>query len=235
MENLLYMNLIDSLYTEHPYYGSRRMVVELGRQGHNVNRKRVIRLMHLMGLEAIHPKPKLSIADKESQKYPYLLNGFEASRPNQVWSTDITYIPVKGGFLYLVAVIDWFSRYVPAWKLSNTLDMRFCIDALKEALEIGNPGIFNSDQGAQFTSKEFTGVLENRGIKISMDGKGRAFDNIFVERLWRTIKYEEVYIKRYETGQRAQDGLNAYFPFYNKERPHQALGYKTPYEVHFGL
>lgn len=233
-ENLLYMGLIDDLYTAHPFYGSRRMTVEMGKQGHKVNRKRVIRLMRLMSLEAFYPKPKLSIADKESKKYPYLLGNFEPKAPNQVWSTDITYIPVKGGFLYLVAIMDWFSRYVLSWRLSNTLDNQFCLDALERAFEQGIPEIFNSDQGVQFTSREFIKMLEERGIKVSMDGKGRAFDNIFVERLWRTVKYEEVYIKRYETGSGAQEGLGAYFPFYNMKRPHQALEYKTPHEVHFG-
>jgi putative transposase len=234
-ENFLYMQLLDNLYTRHPYYGSRRMVIELGKLGHNVNRKRIVRLMRWMGLETFYPKPNLSVASKEAKKYPYLLKHLKITAPNQVWSTDITYIPVKGGFFYLVAIMDWFSRYVLAWRLSNTLDMGFCLEALQEALEKGSPEIFNSDQGVQFTSNEFTSILEGHGIQISMDGKGRAFDNIFVERLWRTIKYEEVYIKRYETGINAHEGLGNYIPFYNTERPHQALQYQTPYQVHFGL
>ena len=233
--NLLYMEIIDRLYTEHPYYGSRRMIVELKKLGHSVNRKRVRRLMQNMGIEAIYPKPKLSTPGKEAKKYPYLLRGVEVTRPNQVWSTDITYIPVRGGFLYLVAIIDWCSRYVLSWKLSNTLDLRFCIEALMEALQSSKPEIFNSDQGVQFTSNEFTSLLEEKGIQISMDGKGRALDNIFVERLWRTVKYEEVYIKRYEDGASAHKGLGAFFPFYNERRPHQALEYKTPQEVYFGF
>lgn len=234
-ENLLYMQLMDGIYTKRPHYGSRRMVVELDKLGHNVNRKRVVRLMRQMALETFYPKPNLSIASKEVKKYPYLLRNCTITAPNQLWSTDITYIPVKGGFFYLVAIMDWFSRYVLSWRLSNTLDMRFCLEALHEALKKGSPEIFNSDQGVQFASNEFTGVLESHGIQISMDGKGRAFDNIFIERLWRTIKYEEVYIKRYETGINAHEGLGTYIPFYNMERPHQALQYKTPYQVHFGL
>jgi putative transposase len=234
-ENLLYMELIDGIYTKRPYYGSRRMVTELERLGHRVNRKRVVRLMKEMALETFYPKPSLSIASKEVKKYPYLLKDLNITAPNQVWSTDITYIPVRGGFFYLVAIMDWFSRYVLSWKLSNTLDLGFCLEALKEALKIGTPEIFNSDQGVQFTSHEFTSILENRGIRISMDGKGRALDNIFIERLWRTIKYEEVYIKRYETGVNAHEGMGNYIPFYNRERPHQSLQNKTPHQVHFGF
>lgn len=234
-ENLLYMELIDGLYTRHPFYGSRRMVVELNRLGHSVNRKRVSRLMRQMGIETFYPKPKLSIASKETKKYPYLLRDVAVTNPDHVWSSDITYIRVKGGFLYLMAIIDWFSRYVLSWRLSNTMDVDFCIDGLEEALRKGRPSIFNTDQGAQFTSIEFTPLLERNNVKISMDGKGRALDNIFIERLWRTVKYEEVYIKRYENGTSAYEGLNTFFPFYNEHRPHQSLDYKTPKEVYFGV
>lgn len=231
-EDLLYMEEMDKLYTEHPYYGSRRMVVELKKKGYIVNRKRVTRLMKKMGIEAIYPKPNLSKANKEHQKFPYLLNNFKASAPDQVWSVDITYIPLRTGFLYLVAIIDWYSRYVLSWRLSNTLDVGFCLEALEEALEKGTPEIFNSDQGVQFTSDAFTSILKRRGIQISMDGKGRALDNIFIERLWRSVKYEDVYIKRYEDGPEAYRGISLYMVFYNNNRPHQSLDYKTPQEVH---
>lgn len=234
-ENLLYMEEIDRVYTKYPFYGSRKMVIVLRTQNHIVNRKRVVRLMQLMGLEAIYPKRNLSKADTAHKKYPYLLRGLIISFSNQVWSTDITYIPVKGGFLYLVAIIDWHTRFVLSWKVSNTLDTTFCLEALEEAFAYGKPEIFNTDQGVQFTSKEFTGALEARGIKISMDGKGRALDNIFIERLWRSVKYEEVYLKRYESGLDAVKGLHLYLQFYNNERVHQSLGYKTPRSLYLDV
>lgn len=202
-------------------------------KGYVINRKRARRLMREMGLEAIYPKKNVSIANKEHRKYPYLLRGLSISDSEQVWSEDITYIRVKKGFVYLTAIIDWFSRYVVSWRLSNLLSTDFCLEALEEALTKGKPEIFNMDQGAQFTSKEFTEFLESRGIKISMDGKGRALDNIFVERLWRSVKYEEVYLKEYKTVRDAEEGLRRYFKHYNYERPHQSLDYKTPHEVHY--
>lgn len=226
------MELIDKIYTKAPFYGSRRMVHELKRQGYEINRKRVIRLMQKMYLRAIYPKINLSKKNQSHKIYPYLLKDLEILRPNQVWSTDITFIPVKGGFFYLIAIIDWFSRYVLSWRLSNTMDVYFCLEALQEALKINRPEIFNTDQGSQFTSKDFIEILENNAIKISMDGKGRYLDNIFIERLWRTIKYEEVYLKKYESGIEAKNGLELYMPFYNKERLHQSLNYKTPYEIY---
>lgn len=232
-ENLLYMELIDREYTQHPFYGSRQMMAMLASQGHQVNRKRIVRLMKLMRLEAIYQKPNLSKSIDGHKKYPYLLKNVEIVRPNQVWGTDITYIPTKNGFLYPVAVLDIATRYVISWQLSNTMDVGFCAAALEEALKVGKPEIFNSDQGSQFTSKDFTGILERHGIRISMDGKGRAFDNIFVERLWRTVKYEEVYLKRYETGLEAHYGLQRYLKFYNEERPHTALDKLTPFKVYW--
>ncbi len=231
--NLKVMELIDRQYLKTPFYGSRKMVIFLDSEGYLVNRKRVQRLMRLMDIQAIYPKPNLSQRRQDHKIYPYLLNDLKIDKPNLVWSTDITYIPLRQGFLYLVAIIDWYSRYVLSWKLSNTLDVSFCIEALKEALSKGCPSIFNSDQGSQFTSNDHTQVLLDKGIKISMDGKGRAFDNIFIERLWRTVKYEEVYLKGYETGRDAIEGLEKYFPFYNNERYHQALGYKVPHEIHY--
>jgi putative transposase len=227
------MEMIDKQYLKTPFYGSRKMVVYLTSEGYFINRKRVQRLMRLMNIEAIYPKANLSKNRQEHKPYPYLLKGVKIDRPNFVWSTDITYIPVRHGFLYLVAIIDWYSRYVLSWRLSNTLDVTFCIDALEEALEKGSPEIFNSDHGSQFTSNEFTEMLLSEEIKISMDGRGRVFDNIFIERLWRTVKYEDVYLKGYETGKEVKEGLSAYFPFYNNERFHQALGYRTPEEVHY--
>jgi putative transposase len=234
-ENLLLMDLIDREYMAHPFYGSRRMVAVLDRMGYPVSRKRVVRLMRLIGIEAIYPKPNLSRLFADHKKYPYLLRDLPVVRPNQVWATDITYIPVQGGYLYLTAVMDWHTRYILSWRLSNTLDVRFCLEALEESLKYGTPEIFNSDQGSQYTSKEFTGFLESRAIQISMDGKGRAYDNIFVERLWRTIKYEEVYLKRYETGFEAHKGLGMFITFYNEERPHQSLDYMTPKTAYYGL
>jgi len=231
-ENLAIMEAMDKIYTAHPYYGSRKMVIELGKQGLLVNRKRASRLMKKMGIEAQYQKPNLSKANKMHKKYPYLLKNFKPSAPNQVWSTDITYIPLRTGFLYLVAIIDWYSRYVISWRISNTLDIRFCMEALEEALLTGCPEIFNSDQGVQFTAEAFTSVLEKKGIKISMDGKGRALDNIFIERFWRSLKYEDVYIKRYENGKEAIIGISTYIAFYNAERPHQSLGYKAPVEMY---
>lgn len=231
-EDLLIKEDIDKLYTKHPYYGSRRMRVELQKLGWTVGRKRTSRLMSEMGINAQYPKPNLSKPNKAHKKYPYLLKGVVPIKPNQVWSADITYIPLDKGFLYLMAVIDWYSRKVISWRLSNTLDTRFCVEALEEALQTGFPEIFNTDQGVQFTSEEFIKILEDLGIKISMDGKGRALDNIFIERFWRSLKYEDIYIKRYESGKEAHIGIKLYIEFYNYQRPHQSLGYKTPHEIH---
>jgi len=232
-ENLLLMRLIDRQYTKTPFYGWPRMTAHLRREGYELNPKRVRRLMALMGLQAIYPKRKTSVAAPGHRRYPYLLRGYHIDRPCQVWSSDITYVPMRGGFMYLVAVIDWFSRYVLAWQLSNTLDGLFCRVALRQALEQGVPTIFNSDQGAQFTAEEFIGILEGAGIQISMDSRGRALDNLFVERLWRTVKYEHVYLTDYAHVPHLEAGLHGYFQFYNHERPHQSLGYRTPAEVHF--
>ena len=230
--NLALMRLIDEQYTETPFYGVPRMTNWLVRHGHVVNRKRVARLMQLMGLQAIYPKPNLSRKHSEQKIYPYLLRGVEIVAPDQVWSTDITYLRMRQGFLYLTAIIDWFSRYVLAWRLSNSLDSLFCIEALQEALSLGRPGVFNSDQGTQFTDQRFTRVLEQAGVAISMDGRGRALDNVFVERLWRSVKQEEVYLHDYTTPAEAHHRLSWYFQFYNRERYHQALGYRTPGEVY---
>jgi putative transposase len=227
------MRLIDEQYTRTPFYGSRRIAAWLRSQGHNVNRKRVARFMRQMGIEAIYPKRRLSLADSTHRKYPYLLRGLCIDRPDQVWATDITYIRLRQGFVYLVAIIDWFSRYVLSWAVSITMDMDFCLDALERALGSRRPEIFNSDQGSQFTSNSFTGYLEAEGIRISMDGRGRVFDNIFVERLWRSVKYEEVYLKDYTTVREAVTSLGDYFRFYNEERLHQSLGYQTPARVYF--
>jgi putative transposase len=231
-ENLNLMNLIDEEYTAHPFFGSRQMAAWLKRQGHEVNRKRVQRLMRLMGLEAIYPKPKLSMPDQKHKIYPYLLRNVAIVRPDQVWSTDITYIGLPGGFMYLAAIIDWFSRYVIAWRLSNTLDGLFCLEMLDEALSLGKPEVFNTDQGVQFTATAWTSRLVEAGVAVSMDGKGRCLDNVFVERFWRTLKYEDIYLKRYEAVPQLQAGLKVYLPFYNEERPHQALGCRTPAEVY---
>ena len=232
-EALALMALIDRQYLARPFYGSRRMTAWLRAQGHPVNRKRVQRLMRRMGLEAIHPKPRTSRPAPEQRIYPYLLRGVAITRPNQVWCADITYIPMACGFLYLVVVMDWFSRRVLAWRLSNTLDAGFCVEALEEALDrFGPPKIFNTDQGSQFTGLAFTGMLEAHGVAISMDGRGRWLDNVFVERLWRSLKYEEVYLHAYDTPAEARAGIGAWLRFYNEERLHQALGYRTPMAVH---
>jgi putative transposase len=232
-ENLALMRAIDKAYTDQPFFGARQMVRFLGDQGWVVNRKRVRRLMGLMGLEAMCPKPDLSKPNRAHAVYPYLLKDIEITRPNQVWSTDITFVPIVGGFAYLCAVIDWYSRMVLAWTLSNTMDVGFCIEALQEALRHhGSPEIFNSDQGSQFTSPEFTQVLLERGIRISMDGQGRCLDNVFVERLWRSVKYEEIYLFGYDSIPIAQMRLAAYFQFYNHRRPHSALGGLKPAEAH---
>jgi putative transposase len=232
-ENLQLMELIDKQYTQTPFYGWPRMTACLQRAGYEVNHKRVQRLMGLMGLQAIYPKPRTSIPASDHKVYPYLLRGLVITRPDQVWSSDITYIPLPGGFMYLVAIMDWYSRYVLAWRLSNTLDSLFCIQALQEALQDRQPEIFNTDQGCQFTAVAFTGILEAAGIRISMDGRGRALDNIFVERLWRSVKYEDIYLKNYATVLALIDGLTHYFAFYNQERLHQSLDYRTPTEVYF--
>jgi putative transposase len=233
-ENVILMRLLDEQYTRTPFYGSRKMVEWLDTQGCRVNRKRVSRLMELMGIEAVYPKPKLSQPGEGHKVYPYLLRGLEVGRVNQVWSTDITYIRMAQGFVYLVAVMDWFSRYVLSWRLSLTMELDFCIEALKCALRRGRPEIFNSDQGAQFTSEKFTGELAEREIAISMDGRGRCMDNIFIERLWRSLKYEEVYLKDYERVTEARAGIEKYFRFYNQERLHQSLEYRTPAAVWLG-
>jgi putative transposase len=230
--NLTLMALIDKEYTDHPFYGRRQMTTYLRKQGYAVNPKRVRRLMQKMGLEAMCPKPSTTQVVQGHQIYPYLLRGVKITRLNQVWSADITYIPMPNGFMYLTAIIDWYSRYVLAWQLSNTLDTLFCIDALQEALLLGRPEIFNTDQGVQFTSEAFTSILNAHDIRISMDGKGRALDNIFVERLWRTVKYEDIYLKRYDTVPALDLGMHNYFGFYNYERPHSSLGYQTPAAVY---
>ena len=234
-EDQAIMNRIDEIYTKWPFYGARRMSKELKAQGIEVGRKHTGWLMRFMGLEAIFPKRNTSKPHPGHPVYPYLLRGISVTRTNLVWSMDIPYIRLKQGFVYLAAVMDWKSRYVLSWKISNTLTTDFCVEALKEALQYGTPEIFNTDQGSQFTSDEFTRVLLNRGIKISMDGRGRALDNIFVERLWRSVKYENIYLKGYETIPDAQSGLKEYFEFYNLQRHHQALDYKTPWLVYSGL
>lgn len=231
-EDLALMGLIDRQYLKTPFYGYRRMTVWLKRQGYAVNEKRVRRLMRLMGLIAIYQGPRTSEKHPSHQIYPYLLRDLRIERPNQVWAVDITYIPMGRGFLYLVALMDWHSRYVLAYKLSNTLEADFCVDALEEALLLhGCPEIHNSDQGSQFTSKRYVDTLISKGIQVSMDGRGRFLDNIFVERLWRSFKYEEVYLKSYSSVAEARASIEAYFRFYNEERPHEALGYRTPKEV----
>lgn len=226
--------LLDEQYLRTPFYGSRRMTAWLQGIGHEVNRKRVQRLMREMGIEAIYPKPKTSEADPEHRKYPYLLRGVSVDKPDHVWSTDITYIPMKKGFLYLAAVLDWYSRYVLSWTVSNSLETSFCIEALEKALSKGRPEIFNTDQGCQYTSRAFTGRVEQAGSKMSMDGRGRALDNVFVERLWRSVKYEEVYLRDYQSVPEAIESLRRYFKFYNEERLHQSLDYRTPMKVYYG-
>jgi putative transposase len=233
-ENLRLMNLLDEQYMKTPFYGVLKMTAWLKLvKAENVNVKRVRRLLRKMGLEAIYPKPHLSQRGAGHQIYPYLLRGLKITQRNQVWSTDITYIRLQGGFVYLVAVIDWHTRYVLSWEISTTMETEFCVNALERALRtFGKPEIFNTDQGSQFTSREFTGILKAQEIAISMDGRGRALDNIFVERLWRTVKYEEVYLHDYEDIPRAFNGLRKYFMFYNDERLHEALGYQTPAAVY---
>jgi putative transposase len=233
--DLSVMRQIDEQYTRTPFYGVERMTAHLHRQGLRIGHNRVRRLMRWMGLEAIYPKPRLSVpGGPEHRIYPYLLRGLRIKRPNQVWSADLTYIRLSQGFVYLMAVLDWFSRYVLAWSLSTTLEAWFCVEALRAALRRARPEIFNTDQGSQFTSGEWIEALTDAGVAISMDGRGRVFDNIFTERLWRSVKYEEVYLKDYEGVDEARRGLGEYFGFYNTERPHQSLGYRTPAEVHFG-
>jgi putative transposase len=232
--NLSLMRLIDAQYTKTPFYGWPKMTVHLQKLGYPINHKRVQRLMQRMGLQAIFPKPRTTIPALAHKIYPYLLRGLPITRPNQVWSGDITYIPLAHGFMYLMAIIDWFSRYVLAWQLSNTLDGLFCIQTLNQALQGAQPEIFNTDQGAQFTASAFTDILEAAHIRISMDGRGRALDNIFVERLWRSVKYEDIYLKDYANVPTLITGLTDYFTFYNEARFHQSLGYRTPAQVHFG-
>lgn len=234
VENLSIMRLIDEEYTRHPFYGTRKMRYYLRRKGYQVNRKRVQRLMHKMGLQSIAPKPNTSKPHPEHKIYPYLLRYLDIICPDQVWCSDITYIPFPGGFVYLVAVMDWYSRYVLSWEVSVTMESEFCVSALESALRRHNqPDIFNTDQGSQFTSNEFTGIIKDAGILVSMDGRGRAMDNIFIERLWRTVKYEEVYLKEYVSVRELIQALRVYFDFYNKERPHDGLGGNTPAEVYW--
>jgi putative transposase len=234
-DDLAVMRRLDELYLAWPFYGSRRMVAVLRREGWEVNRKRVRRLMRVMGLEAIYQKPNTSAAHPQHKVYPYLLRGMVIDRPNQAWCADITYIPMAKGFVYLVVVMDWFSRRVLSWRLSIGLESGFCVEALTEAMErYGPPEVFNTDQGVQFTSAEFVGALEARGVRVSMDGRGRYLDNIFIERLWRSLKYEEVFIKAYGSVAEARRGIGVWLGFYNDERPHQALGYLTPRAVFEG-
>jgi putative transposase len=232
--NLGLMKKIDELYTRSPFYGSPKITEALKRRGFPVGHKRIERLMRIMGIAAVCPKKKLSLPNKGHKIYPYLLRGVAVTRPNQVWSTDITYIRLLQGFAYLVAIIDWFSRYVLSWRLSNTMDTDFCLAALDDALAVARPEIFNTDQGSQFTSDAFTGRLLQAGVSISMDGRGRAFDNIFVERLWRTVKYEDIYLHDYQSVGEVRIGLRKYFRFYNIERLHQSLDYLTPEEAYLG-
>ena len=234
-EDMALMKLIDRQYLATPFYGARKIAAWLKSQHYSVNRKRVRRLMQVMGIRAIYRRPKTSQPAPGHKVYPYLLKDLEITRPNQVWAADITYIPMARGFLYLVVIMDWYSRYVLSWRLSNTLDADFCVAALEEALGRGTPEIFNTDQGSQFTGEAFTGLLKEHGVRISMDGKGSYNDNLFIERLWRTIKYEEVYLKAYQDGREARISLGGYFRFYNTERLHQSLGYRTPAEVHAGV
>jgi putative transposase len=232
-ENLLLMRLIDEKYTEMPFYGRRRMTLTLAAiVGFEVNEKRVARLMKEMGIEAIYPKKNLSQANPQHKKYPYLLDEAEITAPNQVWSIDITYVRLEKGFGYLVAMIDWFSRKVVAWRLSNTLATEPCLEVLAEALQNGEPKIVNSDQGCQFTSEKWVSALSSRGISISMDGRGRAYDNIFIERFWRTIKYENIYPMKYQDMKGAREGIKMYIEFYNSKRIHSSLNYSTPNQVH---
>lgn len=233
--NLHLMRLIDEQYLKTPFYGYPRMTAWLRRQGYEVNPKRIYRLMQTMGICAIYPKPKTSQPGRGHKTYPYLLRGLALTHVNQVWSADITYVPMPTGFMYLVAIMDWYSRFVLAWQLSNTLDGDFCLEALQQALHWGKPDIFNTDQGSQFTAAAFTDCLEDAGIRISMDGRGRALDNVFIERLWRSLKYEDIYLKDYHTVPMLHAGLANYFWFYNEERPHQSLNYRTPAELHFSL
>jgi len=231
-EDLRLMRLIDEQYLATPFYGSRRMAASLRRRGEAVNRKRVRRLMTVMGLEGLHPGPRTTIAAPDARAYPYLLRDRVLTRVAEVWSSDITYVPMRRGFMYLTAVIDWYSRYVLSWRLSNTLEGRFCLEALDEALARGRPEIFNTDLGSQFTSREYTGRLEEAGVAVSRDGRGRALDNVFVERLWRSVKYEDIYIKDDSDVPELESGLTSYFRFYDEERPHQSLAYMTPGEVY---
>jgi putative transposase len=232
--NLTLMRLIDEQYLKTPFYGWPRMTVYLQKLGYQINHKRVRRLMQLMGLQAIYPKARPKNQPQKAHKvYPYLLRDLEIVRPNMVWSADITYVPMPQGFMYLTAVIDWYSRYVLSWQLSNTLDGHFCLIALEQALALGKPDIFNTDQGVQFTAQAFTDRVERAGIQVSMDGRGRALDNIFIERLWRTVKYEHLYLFNYETVPALLAGLRDYFIFYNNQRFHQSLAYLTPAHVHF--
>jgi len=225
------MRMLDEQYLKTPFFGSRRMVAEIRGRGFVVSRKRVRRLMRLMGLEAIYQKPRTSIPAPGHKKYPYLLGGVTIDRPGQVSASDITYIPMARGFLYLVAVMDWHSRFILSWRLSNTMESTFCTEALKDSFTYGLPEIFNTDQGSQFTSEDFTSILEDSKVAISMDGKGRWMDNVFVERLWRSLKYEEVYLKAYDSVADARTSIASWIEFYNYERPHQSLGYRTPWEA----
>lgn len=232
--DLRLMRMIDEQYLCTPFYGSRRMAAHLTAPGEPVNRKRVQRLMRIMGLEAIYPKPRTTTRSPDHKIYPYLLRDVSIDRCDQVWSTDVTYLPLEGGYMFLAAVIDWHSRFVLSWRLSNTLDGRFCLEALEAALGGGRPEVFNTDQGSQFTARAFTARLEEAGVAVSMDGRGRALDNVFIERLWRSLKYEEVYLKSYRDVREMECGLAGWFAFYNNERPHQALGYRTPAEAYRG-
>lgn len=232
--NLHLMRLIDEQYLKTPFYGYPRMTAHLRRQGYQVNPKRIRRLMRKMDLQAIYPQKRTTMAAPGHKIYPYLLRNLSITHPNQVWSSDITYIPMQRGFMYLVAIIDWYSRYVLTWQLSNTLDGRFCLQALAQSLTHSTPEIFNTDQGAQFTARAFTERLENANVRVSMDGRGRALDNVFVERLWRSVKYENIYLHDYATVPQLEAGLHSYFTFYNYERPHQSLGYDVPVNVHLG-